>query len=874
MPAPALRTLVVCDLVDSTALVERIGDARALALFRRHDRAARDLIAKRRGQEIDKTDGFLLLFDRPIEALAFALEYQRLLRELSRDEQVALKARVGVHVGEVVVFENADDDVSRGAKRVEVEGLVKPVAARLMGLALPGQVLVSGVLFGLTQRADPELRAAFPGFVWKSHGRYAFKGVPAPMQVYEIGERPGAPMLKPVSTDKAWRARPLWLRPRALLAELAVIVFASAVVLYVMTRTEPAIAFAERDWVVLGHLRNLTSEPVFDGSLETALRISLDQSRHVNLVPELSTRRTLARMRRPEDAVVDRELGSEIAVREGARALILPTIAEVGGRLRVSLEVVDPATQATVYAETADGTGLDSALESVDTVAERLRARLGEATASIERDSAPLPQVTTANLDALRAYALAVQQQARSRFDEAIALYRRALELDPEFALAEMGLARIHFNADQFAESRVYLDRALAHRARLTARDRAYLDAWRHNFGNPADAIRQWRLMSQMYPDYFGAHYNYAYHASRADTRYAEALEAAVRATDERNSFIASAWYLRGALALVLDRHDDARSAFEHAIANGVGGTVLQIALAHAARRDWSAADRHMSTADPSGLSAVDVFDRRGEILRALDHGDLASARAAALRIAPEAAAISTLHGDVFETSAVSLDALAPSDAGSARLEALLDRQLAALARRDGPGSSDAAFAIAYLGYLAARSDRPMLARRALASAAASPTDFAYPNAERMLAIVRAQLALADGDADAAHRHLAPQLRGEPLYLAHRVSLEAWAAAGDAKRALEEAAWLVSHRGRAYGETVALAAPVTLNVAEATLAHLRAAELALAIGDRERASSELAEFDRAWPAAKTEPAWSDRRESLRARVAGSGTAAR
>ena len=416
LPAPALRTLVLCDLVDSTALVERIGDARALALFRRHDRAARDLIARHRGHEIDKTDGFLLLFDRPVEALAFALEYQRLLRELSAEEHVALKARVGVHVGEVVVFENADDDVSRGAKRVEVEGLVKPVAARLMGLALPGQVLVSGVLFGLMQRADPELRAAFPAFVWKSHGRYAFKGVPAPMQVHEIGERPGAPMLKPVSTDKAWRARPLWLRPRALLAELAVAAFVCAVVLWVVTRTQPAIAFAERDWVVLGHLRNLTAEPVFDSSLEAALRISLDQSRHVNLVPELSTRRALARMRRPEDAVVDRELGSEVAVREGARALILPTIAEVGGRLRVSLEVVDPATQATVYAETADGEGLDSALESIDTVAGRLRARLGEATASIERDSAPLPQVTTANLDALRAYALAVQQQARSRY--------------------------------------------------------------------------------------------------------------------------------------------------------------------------------------------------------------------------------------------------------------------------------------------------------------------------------------------------------------------------------------------------------------------------------------------------------------------------
>src|SRR5690349_19566528 len=101
-----LRTLVLCDLADSTALVERLGDQRAAAVMRRHDRLARDLVHQHGGQEIDKTDGFLVMFERPIHGVAFALEYQRELRRLGVDEELPLRARVGIHVGDVMVWEN------------------------------------------------------------------------------------------------------------------------------------------------------------------------------------------------------------------------------------------------------------------------------------------------------------------------------------------------------------------------------------------------------------------------------------------------------------------------------------------------------------------------------------------------------------------------------------------------------------------------------------------------------------------------------------------------------------------------------------------------------------------------------------------------
>ena len=103
--------------------------------IRRHDRIARVLIENHGGREIDKTDGFLVLFERPSQAIGFALEYQQKLRDLTIEIRQPLSARVGVHVGDVMVWDNVADDVQRGAKRMEVEGLAKPVAARLMSLS-------------------------------------------------------------------------------------------------------------------------------------------------------------------------------------------------------------------------------------------------------------------------------------------------------------------------------------------------------------------------------------------------------------------------------------------------------------------------------------------------------------------------------------------------------------------------------------------------------------------------------------------------------------------------------------------------------------------------------------------------------------------
>ncbi len=200
----AMRTLLFTDVVDSTLLVERLGDARAAEVWARHDSGAREFLARHHGQEIDRTDGFFLLFDATADAARFALDYHRALAALE------LVARVGVHAGEVTLRENTPADVARGAKPVEVEGLAKPFAARVMALAGGGQTLLSA-----PARAALE-RDSVDGAEIESHGHYRLKGIHEPIEVFELGAPGPAPrsaFVPPPDTDKAYRvvrAGELW----------------------------------------------------------------------------------------------------------------------------------------------------------------------------------------------------------------------------------------------------------------------------------------------------------------------------------------------------------------------------------------------------------------------------------------------------------------------------------------------------------------------------------------------------------------------------------------------------------------------------------------------------------------------------------------
>lgn len=847
--APLLRTLALCDLVDSTGLVERLGDQRAAQLMRRHDRLARDLMLRHEGQEIDKTDGFLVLFERPIHAIAFALAYQRELLRLGQDEKVTLQARVGVHVGDVLVWQNEPGDVIHGAKPLEVEGLVKPVTARLASLALPGQILVSGVAASLAQRAHGELGSNADRTRWINHGRYRFKGVPEPLVVYEVGEAGIAPLRQPPYSGKAWREVPWWRRPGTMFIEAGVAAAAIVLGLWLILRPPAAIAFAERDWVVLGDLQNLTGQAGLDDTLRTALRLSVEQSRYVNVVSDLQVREAVRRMRRdPTNTRIDRAVGAEVALREGARALVLPSVAEVGGKLRVTAEIIDPASQATVYSDTAEGNGVESMLTSVDRINAQLRARLGESLAQVGSTSQPLAKVTTNNLDALRAYSLARKAATEGNGDTALDLYEQAIRLDPDFGLAYLSRAALRLGADDRTRAKIDIDRAETLRDRLPVREQLYMDALAASFDKPADMQKKWALLGEMYPDHYAAFANLAHFIYVYDGRYADAIRIAEKAIAPHYPRSGNTHYLLGTLYTANENPQQAQIHLKRAKELNSHGQGAYLVDAAASMRRFAEADAELAAARTTGIPSNDILNHRVRVALTVDKGLWRDALARADEAEAAASTVSDRASRLFRGVKLSLQSIATPGAE-------LERQIEAYARSESAALSDAAnhdreqslFGVFFAAYLAARNGNVDLATTILAPVRSHADITSYRYVTDMSVLAHAQLALASNDAKAALSLLTVRLDGSELYLIHVAMREAHSAAGNLDDALREAQWLARHRGRAYAEYNATQMLKVLNVAESTLTVLAEAEIAQRQGNSTSAASKIAEFLSLWP---------------------------
>ena len=866
-PESLLRAIAVCDLVDSTALIEQLGDRKGAEFMQQLDRFSRDLLQRHRGREIDKTDGFLLLFDRPIQAIAFAIEYQRLLRRLGEMEFLPLKARIGIHVGDVLLWDNRSDDVARGAKPVEVEGLAKPVAARLMHLALPGQILLSGIAQSLATRAQSELDG-MGDVEWVDHGHYRFKGIADALPVFEVGERGVAPMVAPARNGKAYRDVPWWRRRTAIAIEAAVLVAALVPLLYFSLRGPDAIAFSKRDWIVVGDMTNQTGESILNDSLQTAFRIGLEQSQYVNVVPDLKVRTTLKLMQRDADATaVDRIVGSEIAIRDGARALVLPSVAEVGGRVRVTAEVIDPRSQSTVYSESAEGVGFSSVLPSLDKVSQQLRVRLGEALGSVEATSVPLPQVTTANLDALRAYALGLDAYATDHSSDALELFKHAIKLDTNFALAYMGMARVYMSSEDEASARLYVDRALALKERLPPRDQLYLDAWNAEFGPPGPMMDKWKLLAKLYPDYYAASYNYAISAWQIENRAKDGIEAIQPALSVYDPMRGGAFYTLAYMQAAENQFAEAEKSFDTAfVANQSKGSYY--ADLFAAQRRFDEATKVLDQIKPQAIATSDILMPRDRIGLLVDQGKWIQARRiAADQIAP-AAKVGPLFEHVYRVIELSIDDyLLQSD--SAKIDALrpfIADLKSAVAKTDAANQRDAVFALLFSGYLAARAGDTALAQSAVDAGINQAHGSGYVNLENVLAVAQTQIACAKSACKEATAPLVALRNGTELYVTHIALEEAYLANGDTRDALIEARWLADHRARAYLEINSLHILQARNVAESTIALLTVAELEHTLGDDDAAIKDFTAFTHAWPAASLPKSIADRSKKIEAEL--------
>jgi eukaryotic-like serine/threonine-protein kinase len=269
--------------------------------------------------------------------------------------------------------------------------------------------------------------------------------------------------------------RPAWWKI-AIPAAALVAIAAAAYLLH--ERSQPILT--ERDVVVLADFINTTGDTVWNGTLKQALGISLGQSPFLSIYPDEGVRETLTRMARSPDATVTGAVAREVGQREGLKAAVEGSIAALGSRYLIMVEVRDCRTGASLVSEKEEAESKEAVSTALDRLAVRIRRRLGESLTSVEKYDAPLERATTPSLEALQAYSLGVRESFSGNTSKAVTYLSRAIELDPTFASAYSRLANRYEVAGDSTRAEECARKAYALRDRATENERYYITSTYH----------------------------------------------------------------------------------------------------------------------------------------------------------------------------------------------------------------------------------------------------------------------------------------------------------------------------------------------------------------------------------------------------------
>jgi DNA-binding winged helix-turn-helix (wHTH) protein/tetratricopeptide (TPR) repeat protein len=387
------------------------------------------------------------------------------------------------------------------------------------------------------------------GYVFTADVTEASPAAAAPVAVPPVAPEAMAPL----------RRRRLWIPAAIAAAALAVLGY--------VVRSRPGPALADKDSILVADFANTTGDEVFDGTLRQALAVQLGQSPEFDVVSEERVRETLRYMDRPPDEPLTRDRAREVAQRQGVEMVLAGSIASLGSHYVIGLTAVSAATGEPILREQVEAESRERVLSRLGEASARLRKRLGESAGSIERFATPLEQATTRSLDAFKAYDLGRRRHFAGQHYESIPLYRRAVELDPEFAIAYAALAITYGTAREDDLAAEFAARAFALRDRVTERERFYISNryYVDVLGATEKSVEVMETWKQTYPRDFVPRTNLsARYATlgRHERALEEAREGVRLAPDAGVAYSAVAQN-----AICLDRYADARAALEQALA-------------------------------------------------------------------------------------------------------------------------------------------------------------------------------------------------------------------------------------------------------------------------------------------------------------------
>jgi eukaryotic-like serine/threonine-protein kinase len=268
----------------------------------------------------------------------------------------------------------------------------------------------------------------------------------------------GAPPASPATEEHRESVLPSGPAPKlpnkrriAVAAGVAAFLFVAVLVTWRMLATRPALKVT--DVILLANFVNRTGDPVFDNSLDKALQVKLTESPFLSLLPETDVRATLGMMRHNPDDRVTQDLGIEICKRQGLKAVVVPEIDAVGSTYLITLDAIDVQSGKSIARSHEQATNKDQVVAALGKAGSQLRLELGESLRSLEKYDIPLDLATTSSLEALQAYRTGQSLMRSGKQNDAIELFKRAVELDPKFcsAYAALGTAYFSISNDQAA---------------------------------------------------------------------------------------------------------------------------------------------------------------------------------------------------------------------------------------------------------------------------------------------------------------------------------------------------------------------------------------------------------------------------------------
>ena len=261
-----------------------------------------------------------------------------------------------------------------------------------------------------------------------------------------------------------------------IVVSVAVLVVAAAVAAVLYFRPRSAAPLTEVDTIVLTDFDNTTGDPVFDEALKQALAVDLEQSPFLNILSDRRMSETLQLMGRPANVKVTPDVAREVCLRTGTKAFLKGYISRLGSQYVVGIEAVNCSTGDTLAKEQAEAGSKEDVLKALDKAAVSMRTRLGESLVSVQRFDVPI-EATTSSLEALKTFSMGVKTTREKGDAEGIPFMKRAIEQDPNFAMAYALLGLSYANLNEPSRAAENLKKAYELRDKVSEREKLRISA-------------------------------------------------------------------------------------------------------------------------------------------------------------------------------------------------------------------------------------------------------------------------------------------------------------------------------------------------------------------------------------------------------------